>query len=159
MLNAGHKRKRYVADLRRLGALGELNYRRICQLTGESETGTSRKFSLRNGDTYMGTVSISLVERCKFTDTLYLEQTRNSGRWINNPQFTVRSYHDARMAEVISCFRYRRVEAVNAFPSTFMHHPDEKVQINSFLSDWLAFCLQFGHALGAITPFAARHEY
>ncbi|PID43995.1 MAG: hypothetical protein CSB48_03305 [Proteobacteria bacterium] len=151
-MSAGHKRKKYVADLRRLGALGESNYRRILQLTGDSETGLAREFSLQSGETCMGVVSISLIERCKYTDTLYLEQVHNSGKWLNNPRFTVRSYHDARVAEVISCFRHQRIEAVNAFPNKFMHHPDEKVQINAFLSDWLAFCLRFGHSSCSITP-------
>jgi len=58
---------------------------------------------------------------------------------------TVRVYHDAAMAEVISCYRERHIAAVNDYPNRFMHHPDEKVQVNSFLADWLDYCLRFGH--------------
>jgi uncharacterized protein YqiB (DUF1249 family) len=58
---------------------------------------------------------------------------------------TVRVYHDAMMAEVISCYRDTQIAPVNDYPNRFMHHPDEKVQVNGFLADWLEYCLRFGH--------------
>ncbi len=149
------KRKKYVPDLRKLGALGEANYRRLQQLAGGCGVGDARELALYNGERYLGIVKLALLEHCKYTDTYLLEQTHNGGRWLNNPQFTVRSYHDARVAEVISCFRYRRIEAVHAYPNKFMHHPDEKVQINAFLADWLSFCLRFGHKAHPIVRFGS----
>lgn len=142
---AERRRKKYVPDLRRLGALGEANYLRVCKLAGASLLGDCREFALCNGEIYLGTVTLKMIEHCKYTDTFLLEQVHNGGRWLNNPQFTVRSYHDARISEVISCCRYQRIEAVHAYPNKFMHHPDEKAQINAFLAEWLSFCLRFGH--------------
>jgi uncharacterized protein YqiB (DUF1249 family) len=57
---------------------------------------------------------------------------------------TVRMYHDASVAEVISCHGHDRIEPANAYPNRFMHHPDEKSQVNHFLAEWLSFCLKFG---------------
>ncbi|WP_227520010.1 DUF1249 domain-containing protein [Mangrovitalea sediminis] len=137
--------RQYIPDLRRLGALCEGNYARLQQLWGLAEDSEAAQFALHNGSAYLGRVSIERLQRERYTDTYYLEQVHNAGRWLNNPRMTVRVYHDARVAEVISCYRYRRIEAVHDYPNRFMHHPDEKVQINAFLADWLSYCLRFGH--------------
>ena len=103
------------------------------------------EFELHRENHYLGRVRIQVLQTAKFTETLLLEQVHNSGRWLNNPQMTVRVYHDALMAEVISCYRQRQIAPVNDYPNRFMHHPDEKVQVNGFLADWLDYCLRFGH--------------
>ncbi|MFT7337922.1 MAG: hypothetical protein ACI92B_001250, partial [Marinobacter maritimus] len=94
---------------------------------------------------YLGRVRIQVLQTARYTETLLLEQVHNSGRWLNNPLMTVRVYHDAAMAEVISCYRDTQIAPVNDYPNRFMHHPDEKVQVNGFLADWLEYCLRFGH--------------
>jgi len=138
-------KKKYVPDLIKLGALHEGNYQRLCRLFHIMEDSGEAEFSLHTGHYYVGKVSIKMLESCKYTDTALLEQTAATGRWLNNPKMTVRLYHDAGVAEVISCCRHRRIESVNDYPNRFMHHPDEKNQINQFLSEWLNFCLAFGH--------------
>ncbi|MDX1757538.1 MAG: DUF1249 domain-containing protein [Marinobacter sp.] len=143
------KPRRYVPDLRRLGALCEGNYRRLERLRQLEAGGQPvSEFELHRGDLYLGRVRMRVLQTARFTETLLLEQIHNGGKWLNNPELTVRIYHDAGMAEVISCYRDRRIAPVNDYPNRFMHHPDEKVQINSFLADWLDYCLKFGH-----TPF------
>ena len=140
------KPRRYVPDLRRFGALCDGNYMRLHRLRKLEAGGQPVcEFELRRQDLYLGRVRIKVLQVAKFTDTLLLEQVHNAGRWLNNPQLTVRVYHDAAMAEVISCYRDRHIAAVNDYPNRFMHHPDEKVQVNSFLADWLDYCLRFGH--------------
>jgi uncharacterized protein YqiB (DUF1249 family) len=140
------KPRRYVPDLRRFGALCDGNYMRLHRLRKLEAGGQPvSEFELRRQDLYLGRVRIKVLQVAKFTDTLLLEQVHNAGRWLNNPQLTVRVYHDAAMAEVISCYRDRHIAAVNDYPNRFMHHPDEKVQVNSFLADWLDYCLRFGH--------------
>lgn len=138
-------RARYVPDLSRLGALCEGNYLRMEQLTRLASGSSTLEFELRSGDRYLGKVCFRRIQESRYTDTWMLEQLHNSGRWLNNPRMTVRRYHDARMVEVISCFRHYRVEPVRDYPNRFMHHRDEKVQINAFLADWLGFCLRHGH--------------
>ncbi len=140
------RRKRYVPDLRRLGALCEGNYMRISRLRQLEAGGEPvSEFELHRGNEYFGRVRVQLLQQARFTDTIMFEQVHNAGKWLNNPQFTVRIYHDASMAEVISCYRDRQIAAVNDYPNRYMHHPDEKVQVNSFLADWLDFCLRLGH--------------
>jgi uncharacterized protein YqiB (DUF1249 family) len=140
------KSRRYVPDLRRFGALCDGNYMRLHRLRKLEAGGTPvSEFELRRQDQYLGRVRIRVLQVAKFTETLLLEQVHNAGRWLNNPQLTVRVYHDAAMAEVISCYRDRQIAPVNDYPNRFMHHPDEKLQVNSFLADWLDYCLRFGH--------------
>jgi uncharacterized protein YqiB (DUF1249 family) len=140
------KPRRYVPDLRRFGALCDGNYMRLHRLRKLEVNGQPMsEFELRSQEQYFGRVRIQVLQMAKFTETLLLEQIHNAGRWLNNPQLTVRVYHDAAMAEVISCYRDRQIAAVNDYPNRFMHHPDEKVQVNSFLADWLDYCLRFGH--------------
>lgn len=140
------KRKRYVPDLGRFGALCEGNYMRISQLRQLEARGEPvSEFELHREEKYFGRVRFKLLQQARFTETLLFEQIHNAGKWLNNPQLTVRIYHDASMAEVISCYRDRQIAAVNDYPNRYMHHPDEKVQVNSFLADWLDFCLRFGH--------------
>lgn len=140
------KPRRYVPDLKRFGALCDGNYMRLHRLRKLEAGGQPVcEFELRRQEQYLGRVRIQVLQVAKFTETLLLEQIHNAGRWLNNPQLTVRVYHDAAMAEVISCYRDRQIAAVNDYPNRFMHHPDEKVQVNSFLADWLDYCLRFGH--------------
>ncbi|MDC0663089.1 DUF1249 domain-containing protein [Marinobacter sp. SS21] len=139
--------RRYVPDLRRLGALCEGNYRRLERLRQlESGGQPVAEFELHREDLYLGRVRMRVLQTARFTETLLLEQIHNGGKWLNNPELTVRIYHDATMAEVISCYRDRRIAPVNDYPNRYMHHPDEKVQVNGFLADWLDYCLKFGHA-------------
>ncbi|QSP96070.1 DUF1249 domain-containing protein [Marinobacter salinisoli] len=138
--------KPYVPDLRRLGALCDGNYQRLRRLRQLELNGQSiSAFELRRENLYLGRVQIKVLQTAKYTETLLLEQIHNAGRWLNNPEMTVRVYHDASQAEVISCYRDRQIAPVNDYPNRFMHHPDEKVQVNGFLADWLDFCLRFGH--------------
>jgi uncharacterized protein YqiB (DUF1249 family) len=140
------KPRRYVPDLKRFGALCDGNYMRLHRLRKLEAGGQPvSEFELRRQDLYLGRVRIKVLQVAKFTETLLLEQIHNAGRWLNNPQLTVRVYHDAAMAEVISCYRDSQIAPVNDYPNRFMHHPDEKVQVNSFLADWLDYCLRFGH--------------
>ncbi|MCK7544759.1 DUF1249 domain-containing protein [Marinobacter bryozoorum] len=150
------RRQRYVPDLQRLGALCEGNYQRLRRLRrvqgGDLDV---LQFDLHREAHYLGRVSISVLQQTRYTETLLLEQVHNSGRWLNNPELTVRVYHDANMAEVISFYGNRQVAAVNDYPNRFMHHPDEKVQLNGFVADWLDYCLRFGH----VTPESGSWGY
>ena len=138
--------KPYVPDLRQLGALCDGNYQRLRKLRKLEAGGQPvYEIELHRESQYLGRVRIELLQSARFTETLLLEQVHNSGRWLNNPRMTVRVYHDAAMAEVISCYRQRQIAPVNDYPNRFMHHPDEKVQVNGFLADWLDYCLRFGH--------------
>jgi uncharacterized protein YqiB (DUF1249 family) len=63
---------------------------------------------------------------------------------ILRPKMTIRLYHDARVAEVISNQDIRQVKPRYDYPNVKMHLPDEKEQINQFLKEWLQLCLKLG---------------
>jgi len=137
-------RRKYVPDLVHMGALYERNYSRLMRLIVMMGDLDSMNFDLHNGLNYIGRVNLILVESCKYTDTFLLEQTAAAGKWVNNPKLCVRLYHDVLVAEVVSKGGRQASEGVNVYPNKKMHHPDEKSQINAFLSEWLSFCINYG---------------
>lgn len=66
------------------------------------------------------------------------------------PRMTIRLYHDARMAEVISNQDVVQVKPRYDYPNAHMHQQDEKQQINQFLNEWLHLCLEMGQVDVAI---------
>ena len=88
---------------------------------------------------------IKLLELCKFTTTIKIEHVSQTALGWLRPQFEVRLYHDARLAEVISCQQMRRFKAVYDYPNLEMMQPDEKRQINLLLRDWLNLCSRRGY--------------
>lgn len=145
-------KKKYIPDLVELGALYEGNYRRLIKLLNLMIESDYLEFNLYISSDFVGKVAIRLLESCKYTDTFMLEQVAAAGKWINNPKMTVRLYHDASVAEVMSSCGHRPVQPVRDYPNKFMHHPDEKAQLNCFLSEWLNFCLK--HGCCDASPFA-----
>ena len=65
-------------------------------------------------------------------------------RGITATRIKVRLYHDARCAEVIEFQGQRRFESVYTYPNVKMRHPDEKAQVNRFLTEFLNLCLAHG---------------
>jgi uncharacterized protein YqiB (DUF1249 family) len=61
-----------------------------------------------------------------------------------HPRMSIRLYHDARMAEVISSQDIHQVKPRYDYPNKHMHQQDEKQQINQFLNEWLHLCLTHG---------------
>jgi len=144
MERRGRLKRKYVPDLVSMGANFEGNYRRLIKLLNLLDKSSGADILLNVGERFVGRVTISLLESTKYTDTLLLEQTAAAGKWLNDPAMTVRLYHDASVAEVISCKGHSRIQGCNDYPNKFMHHPDEKSQLNAFLAEWLGFCLLHG---------------
>ena len=136
---------RYVPNLAKIGAICEANYLRLQKLMPAMRAGMPVEYELFAEGKHLGTVCLKVLETAKYTQVLYLEQIQAAGKWLNNPEMMVRVYHDARMAEVVSCFRQRQIPAVNDYPNQKMLLPDEKLQLNSFLADWLNYCIKHGH--------------
>ena len=59
----------------------------------------------------------------------------------------IRVYHDAKSAEVIEFQNQRRFQAIYDYPNAKMRQRNEKAQINRFLSEFLAQCLNHGVAM------------
>lgn len=148
MVKPNRLAKKYVPDLVSMGAHFEGNYRRLQKLMhlmqDQDRNENKCQIRLNVGTRFVGTVTITLLESARYTDTLLLEQTAAAGKWLNDPEMTVRMYHDASVAEVINCRGHERFAGNNDYPNRYMHHPDEKSQLNVFLSEWLNFCLAHG---------------
>ena len=133
---------RYSVDLAGMHATCESNYARLLQLFPDYETRNHREFALADGTR----VRVDVVERCRYTTLMTVQQQGNKSPWLIAPRFDLRAYHDARMVEV-SSFQYRgRIAARYEYPNGNMHARDEKSQQNQFLAEWLAYCLQAGHS-------------
>ena len=63
------------------------------------------------------------------------------------PTIRIRVYHDAKSAEVIEFQNQRRFQAIYDYPNAKMRQRNEKAQINRFLSEFLAQCLNHGVAM------------
>jgi uncharacterized protein YqiB (DUF1249 family) len=167
MSNAGHKPNartvKYRPNLSTLMNLCETNYMLLLRLLADKEeVGEQRCFFISDFLSYTAEVK----EVTKYTslitiaqDALFLaKQTQTSNEKLSTeddpsglycdtvfrPSMVIRLYHDARMAEVISCQDIRQVKPRYDYPNAQMHHPDEKQQMNVFLKEWLQLCHQLG---------------
>jgi len=144
--------KPYVPDFL---TLCERNYAQLRFFLPGSVTapqaGVNSERPIRAGDSQVIQINeyegyrIQLIELCKFTTTIKIEHVSESALGWLRPQFEVRLYHDARLAEVVSCQQVRRFKAVYDYPNLEMMQPDEKRQINLLLRDWLVLCQRQGY--------------
>lgn len=84
---------------------------------------------------------IQIVESARYTSTLLVEQVNISTPDYLKPSMTVRLYHDARMAEVISSQNAGALAPSYDYPNAKMRLRNEKHMVNLFLTEWLHFCL------------------
>jgi len=141
----------------------EANYFRLLDLFPGLHSDDERRIGLSPGDE--AEVIFLVLERTSYTTLLSITQRKTSAiaeagsrsertdkpvtvRWFKPLTLTVRLYHDARIAEVITCDSNRGVRPKNAYPNQQMFQPDEKRQWNNFLEDWLVLCRQQGYAVG-----------
>ena len=119
----------------------EMNYARIMQLIPDlPESGGA---VLLSNNSNQGQIRIELVERSPYTSKLELiHQIPALQGWIPDMRISVHVYHDAEVAEVVSYQSQHGFEARNDYPNPRMHHPNEKAELNRFLSDWLDHCLK-----------------
>ena len=135
------KKKPFKLDLTELHAICDGNYARLLRLFPDYENCNSR-------DLLVGAakVSLSVVERCRYTTIFQLHQQHAESRWLGTLRVEVRAYHDVRMLEVMVFQASRQVAVRYQYPNERMFAQDEKYQQNRFLADWLEHCLQNGRA-------------
>lgn len=146
-------RRRYRVDLRRQQACCEANYLRLSKLMNTMDAERFR-FALQRGERQLQ-VELLIAELSPYTTTLELSCQEDPQTWLHAPRMKVRLYHDAHMAEVIEWRGERRSTLPVIQPAG--HQPDERLQWNLFLSEWLSHCLQFGYHLEAL-PFSQSGE-
>ena len=141
------KQRRYQPYVPDFLSLCERNYAQLRHLLPRSgQVGDAVQIQVSAADKYL----LKLQELCKFTSTIRIEHiseplfSEQVVNWLR-PQFEVRLYHDARLAEVVACQQVRQFKAVYDYPNTDMLLPDEKRQINLLLRDWLNLCSRRGY--------------
>ncbi len=149
----------YSIDLIRQMAECDANYIRLLKLIpklrtyrfGSDDTGKVAEFCVsdQHNDQHRVTVEIFLIEAFKYTTTLEIIQRPGAHKWFSNPTIQVRVYHDANTAEVVAYQNHKNIQAKYRQPNPQMYQTDEKVQINRFLGEWLAHCLETGRSLKA----------
>jgi len=145
----------------------EANYFRLLALFPDLHDEDERRIGLSAGIDV--DVLLTVLERTSYTTLLSISQRQQSPveaadtpsertdksvtvHWFKPPILTVRLYHDAQIAEVITYDSNRGVRPKNAYPNQDMFQPDEKRQWNNFLEDWLVLCRQQGYAVGESVP-------
>ncbi|HVL00698.1 MAG TPA: DUF1249 domain-containing protein [Dongiaceae bacterium] len=141
------KKRRYTPDLRKMLGDCEINYHRLIRLLPSLDNQDQWLFGVDANSDQLRQVSISVVERSRYTTTVAVAQESLLNDWVPKPTITVRLYHDAQMAEVLSFQRNRYLRERYEYPNDKMFQRDEKAQQNAFLGEWLEFCLRSGRAL------------
>lgn len=140
-------RSAYVTDLKTLQGECTANYLRLTRLLGDLEPGEAREVDLLRGDRRLGALCLEVRERAPYTSIILVSQQGVLDEVIDTPRMRVHLYHDVRMAEVTDFQRQRHFHGRYRYPNARMHQPDEKLQLNRFLGEWLEHGLAHGHSL------------
>lgn len=139
------RRQRVHLDLPSLHAECETNYRRLLRLLPDLATEDRRRLALDTGSGRQRRFQLAVTERSRYTATLEMAELGPDPGWGLGAHFTVRAYHDARMAEVLAFQRHRQAGLAAVCPRPGQFQPDEKAQLNRLLGEWLSHCLEHGY--------------
>lgn len=137
------RKKKYVPDIAELNRVCEHNFVLLARMVKSWEQAAVSQFETSQ----FAIFQIKVTEASKFTTHVEMRQLSASMPDLMQPKVLIRVYHDAKMAEVISSQNASRIQPSYLYPNPQMHQPDEKMQINQFLNEWLKYCLQCGLAM------------
>lgn len=150
------QRHRYHINLQALHAECETNYLRLLKILPDLATEDSRHIALQTAAGQERRFQFFIFERARYTTSLEIAEFGMRPEWGLSASFSVRLYHDARMAEVLAFQREQHAGAFNHYPNSRMLLPDEKTQWNFLLGEWLTHCLTHGYNTGkAFSPCTA----
>lgn len=138
---------KYSTDLAGQMAETEANYARLMKLLPSFDSADSREFAVELPGQQSVHFLLTITERCRYTTMLEFCQQQAPYEWAPAPRFSLRVYHDARMAEVVAFRQHRRLMQRYQYPNDNMFQRDEKAQLNKLLGEWLTHCLTYGHAI------------
>ena len=140
-----HEFIRYVAEYgKSYGTRAEFEFRQA------QFKQTLAKIAEHNSENGTSTVGIN-----QFSDKTEAEMKKMLGykpemkKLLTNPAMTVRIYHDASSAEVISTQGHKVSQARYLVKNPNMYYADEKMRVNAFLGEWLTHCLKVGRSIQA----------
>ncbi len=131
--------RKYVPHLPTMQAVCELNYAHFMRVLPDCDTeDLSYEFTVKDSLQYR----VKITEAARYTTTVQVEQLNSHTPAYLKPAMTVRLYHDARMAEVISSQNTGAFAPSYQYPNNKMRQRNEKQMVNMFLAEWLEFCLK-----------------
>lgn len=99
-----------------------------------------------NWQHHTASLKLQIEERFKYTTSLRISYNSGvSSLWLKPSVFMVRLYHDSNTAEVVCTRQWRQLQGKYEYPNQQMHSPDEKLQCNLYLGEWLSECFKHGH--------------
>ena len=144
--NKVKRRRRYRIDLAAHMAECDANYLRLLKLIPELGDRDQLTLTIRVANQDVA-VCIQVLERCPYTTLIDLTQeslVEGLAFELPAPRIVVRLYHDAKSAEVVEFQNERHFKPTYSYPNGEMRQRDEKAQLNRFLSEYLAACLEHG---------------
>ncbi len=142
----------FTVDIKGHHALCEMNFFRMEKLMPGYRSGISHwayQFSDKKDSIKLPLmVELRIIDRAPYTTTVEITQENNKNTLNDNilksAKLVVRLYTDVKMAEIICWDKHRNWLPIYSYPNKQMYHPDEKLELNRFLGDWLAFCRKQG---------------
>lgn len=93
---------------------------------------------------------LRVEERSRYTTTFTLTYLFDShAGQIADPDLQVRVYHDARLAEVLSCARWHRHQVLASIKNHLYCQLGDRWLRNVMLNKWLDYCVERGHCFSA----------
>ncbi len=141
------RKARHVPNLRRHHASCGLNYSLLDRLIGRFSSSESMQFILPFGGQDC-LVRMSFRDLGPYTGLCESQCTLLQGQntWMPLPAFSVRLYHDMKLAEVTDESSSDFIKGAYPYPNPSMVQPNEREQLDQFLSEWLSYCLHHGLA-------------
>ncbi|WOT04628.1 DUF1249 domain-containing protein [Shewanella youngdeokensis] len=121
--------RKYKPNVSRYLAVCSRNYMHIQRwLTLEPCAGTHWQVE---GE--FGRLDVRLLENTKYTQLVEISRCTGAHAFVSRPIVSVRVYHDAKLAEVLTSQQIYQLRPVYDYPNMHMHQRDEKYQVNAFL--------------------------
>lgn len=121
----------------------ETNYHLCMALVPDCRQGRNQWSFAINGHQPVR-IQLAVIEMAPYTTTLDLVQLDSGHSFLQAPRIRIRLYHDANMAEVVAWNHHRHWQPVYDYPNAHMYQRDEKLVLNRFLGEWLAWCRKLG---------------
>ena len=166
-----HQEDKFVPDLPGFIGQCERNYILLQSLMNTKYNEDCWQFNIDETHLRSHIIEIKIVERCPYTTFIkirHIIKDKVSGAGVTNaqednpeseplneenspqqlitqPEMSVRLYHDANMAEVLSYLSTAKIQPSYSYPNKKMHQKNEKAQWNKFLGEWLSHCIKTGY--------------
>ncbi len=129
--------RRYVPDLKRFLGICGRNYTALQRLLARASRSQGEGPYIWQHQRESVQLRIRVLERTPYTELLELERISDPIPHVTVPKMSIRLYHDARLAEVLSSQQTPRLLPVYDYPNDHMLQPNEKFQVNLFLAELL----------------------